>query len=66
VPGATFIPGEVIAAAFSLLSAFVFALSVGMVRHRDRMARVEEWQRLYEQAYPLPKHDGEEPDAGSR
>lgn len=46
---ASYIPGEVIAAANGALLAAVVALATLISRLRERIAKVEEWQRLAEQ-----------------
>ena len=45
----SYIPGEVIASGYGVLAAAVVALAVFGGRLRERIARVEEWQRINEQ-----------------
>lgn len=45
------IPGEVVASGWSALVAAVAALAVALSRTRERIAKLEEWQRLRDRAY---------------
>jgi hypothetical protein len=63
---ASYIPGDVIAAANGALAAAVLALAVALTRTRERLVKLEEWARLNEK-YGLTESpaDGEEDDAPS-
>lgn len=46
----SYIPGEVIATVYGALVGIVMAIGVTLSRTRERLAKVEEWQRLHDLA----------------
>jgi hypothetical protein len=43
------VPGEVVVGGFGIIVTGVIALLVGFSRNRERIVRLEEWVRLFEQ-----------------